>query len=207
MSDHGLMVMDEEHPPLIGDAFGCNARVLEELGYTALKHDENGNALHEIDWEHTRAIATRGTHIWINLKGRDTHGIVEPEDKYALEDEIISALYNYRYKGERVIQLALRNKDAKALGMYGPECGDIVYFVKEGFNRIHGDSMTTTDGYWGSTVAPIVIFSGKGFKQGEKIDRIIQQVDFAATVAALGGVRMTKGCEGAPVYQAFAEEF
>ncbi|MFR6290456.1 MAG: nucleotide pyrophosphatase, partial [Peptococcaceae bacterium] len=123
------------------------------------------------------------------------------------EDEIISALYNYRYKGERVIQLALRNKDAKALGMYGPECGDIVYFVKEGFNRIHGDSMTTTDGYWGSTVAPIVIFSGKGFKQGEKIDRIIQQVDFAATVAALGGVRMTKGCEGAPVYQAFAEEF
>ncbi len=27
MSDHGLMVMDEEHPPLIGDAFGCNVRV------------------------------------------------------------------------------------------------------------------------------------------------------------------------------------
>ncbi|MFR6291222.1 MAG: alkaline phosphatase family protein [Peptococcaceae bacterium] len=207
MSDHGLMVMDEEHPPLLGDAFGCNVRVMEELGYTVVKKDADGNDLHEIDWENTKAVATRGTHIWINLKGRDTYGIVEPEDKYALEDEIISALYNYRYKGERVVQIALRNKDAKALGMYGPECGDIVYFVKEGFNRIHGDAMTSTDGCWGSTVAPIVMFAGKGFKQGEKIDRIIQQVDFAATVAVLGGVRMTKGCEGAPVYQAFAEEF
>lgn len=83
----------------------------------------------------------------------------------------------------------------------------VVYFLAEGFNRLHGDSLTTSMGYWGSSVAPIVIFSGKGFKQGVTIDRIIQQVDFAATVAALGGVRMTKGCEGAPVYQAFAEEF
>ena len=58
-----LMVMEEEHPPLIGDAFGCNVRVLEELGFTALKHDENGNALKEIDWENTKAVATRGGHI------------------------------------------------------------------------------------------------------------------------------------------------
>ena len=48
---------------------------------------------------------------------------------------------------------------------------------------------------------------GAGLKQGAKIDRIIQQVDFAATIAVLGGVRMTRDCEGAPVYQAFAEEF
>ncbi len=207
MSDHGLLVMDEEHPPLIGDAFGCNVRVMEELGYTVVKKDAQGNDLHEIDWEKTRAVATRGTHIYLNLKGRDTYGIVDLEDQYALEDEIISALYSYRYKGERIIQLALRNRDAKTLGMYGPECGDIVYFLKEGFNRIHGDSMTTTQGYWGSTVSPIVIFAGQGFKQGEKIDRIIQQVDFAATVAALGGVRMTRDCEGAPVYQIFDQEF
>lgn len=58
MSDHGLMVMDEEHPPLIGDAFGCNVRVMEELGYTVVKKDAQGNDLHEIDWEKTRAVAT-----------------------------------------------------------------------------------------------------------------------------------------------------
>ena len=207
MSDHGLLVMEEEHPPLIGDAFGCNVRVLQELGFTALKQDENGNDLKEIDWEHTRAVATRGGHIYINLKGRNPKGIVEPEDQYAVEEELITALYHYEYMGKRAISLALRNKDAKVLGMYGPECGDVVYFLNEGFNRLHGDCLTTTHGYWGSTVSPILIMAGKGFKQGAKIDRIIQQVDFAATIAAIGGVRMTRDCEGAPVYQAFAEEF
>ena len=36
---------------------------------------------------------------------------------------------------------------------------------------------------------------------------MIRQVDFAATVAALAGVRMPAQCEGAPVYQIFEEEF
>ena len=207
MSDHGLMVMEEEHPPLIGDAFGCNVRVLQELGFTALKKDENGNDMKEIDWEHTKAVATRGGQIYINLKGRNPHGIVEPEDKYQVEEDLIKALYHYEYQGKRAISLALRNKDAKVLGMYGPECGDVVYFLAEGFNRLHGDSLATTNGYWGTSVSPIVIFAGKGFKKGAKINRIIQQVDFAATIAAIGGVRMPRDCEGAPVYPAFEEEF
>ena len=207
MSDHGLMVMEEEHPPLIGDAFGCNVRVLEELGFTALKHDENGNALKEIDWENTKAVATRGGHIYINLKGRNPHGIVDPADKYQVEEDLIKALYHYEYNGKRAISMALRNKDAKILGMYGPDCGDVVYFLAEGFNRLHGDSLSTTNGYWGSTVSPILIMAGKGFKQGEKITRLVHQVDFAATIAAIGGVRMPRDCEGAPVYSAFAEEF
>ncbi len=207
MSDHGLLTMGEEHPPLIGDAFGCNVRVLEELGFTALKHDEKGNALKEIDWENTKAVATRGGHIWINLKGRDAHGIVEPEDKYAVEEEIITALYKYEYMGKRAIELALRNKDAKVLGMYGPECGDIIYFLAEGFNRIHGDSLTTMESYFDTSVAPILIMAGKGIKENYKTERIMHQLDFAPTVAVLGGVRMPRDCEGAPIYQVLTEEY
>ena len=207
MSDHGLLTMGEEHPPLIGDAFGCNVRVLEELGFTALKYDENGNALKEIDWEHTKAVATRGGHIWINLKGRDPHGIVDPEDKYEVEEEIITALYEYKYMGRRAIELALRNKDAKVLGMYGPECGDIIYFLAEGFNRIHGDSLTTMESYFDTSVSPILIMAGKGIKENFKTTRIMHQLDFAPTVAVLGGVRMPKDCEGAPIYPIFTEEY
>lgn len=206
MSDHGLLTMGEEHPPLIGDAFGCNVRVLEELGFTALKKDANGNAIKEIDWDNTKAVATRGGHIWINLKGRDTHGIVEPEDKYAVEEEIIKALYHYEYMGRRAIQLALRNKDAKVLGMYGPECGDIIYFLAEGFNRLHGDSLTTMESYFDTSVSPIVIMAGKGIKAGYKVQQTLPQLGFAPTIAVLGGVRMTKGCEGAPYYEVFTEE-
>lgn len=206
-SDHGFLCPSDARPVPFGDALGVNAKVMYELGYTALVKDENGTPTKVIDWEHTKAIASRTCHIYINLKGRNPKGIVEPEDKYAVEEELITALYHYEYMGKRAISLALRNKDAKVLGMYGPECGDVVYFLNEGFNRLHGDCLTTTHGYWGSTVSPILIMAGKGFKQGAKIDRIIQQVDFAATIAAIGGVRMTRDCEGAPVYQAFAEEF
>ena len=207
MSDHGLMTMGEEHPPMIGDAFGCNVRVLEELGFTAVKKDENGNDLKEIDWEHTKAFATRGGHIYINLKGRDPHGIVDPADKYEVEDQIITALYQYKYKGRRAIQLALRNKDAKVLGMYGPECGDIIYFLAEGFNRLHGDSLTTSTSYFDTSVSPMLIMAGKGIKENYKTTRIMHQLDFAPTVAVLGGVRMPRDCEGAPIYQVLTEEY
>ena len=44
---------------MLGDPLGVNAMVMHELGYTALKKDENGNLLKEIDWEHTTALATR----------------------------------------------------------------------------------------------------------------------------------------------------
>ena len=208
-SDHGLLTTPEDHNPLIGDAFGCNAGVMQELGYTVLKKDADGNVLKEVDWEKTRAVATRGTHIWINLKGRNPHGIVEPEDKYELEAQIISDLYNYRhpFTGKRCISIAMRNKDAVALGAYGPECGDIMYWLEEGYNRIHGDALATMLGHNDTSVAPIFIAAGAGLKEGVFTDRIIREVDFAPTVAVLGGVRMPKHCEGAPAYQIFSEEF
>lgn len=207
MSDHGLLTTDEAHQPLIGDAFGCNVKVLQELGYCTLKTDANGNELPEIDWEHTQAVAPRGGHIYLNLKGRTKHGIVDPADQYELERRIITDLYNYKIDGKRVIALALRNKDGAILGIGGEESGDILYFLEEGFNRIHGDSLSTAEGYYDTTVGPIFIAAGKGLKEGFKTDRVIKQIDFAPTIAALGGVRMPAQCEGAPVYQIFAEEF
>ncbi|MFZ5945644.1 MAG: alkaline phosphatase family protein [Bacillota bacterium] len=208
VSDHGL-ITTEDHPPIIGEFPGVNIRVMQELGYTELKKDENGKEVKEIDWENTKAVATRGNHIWINLKGRNSTGIVNPEDKYKLEDEIISALYNYRDKqtGRRVISMAVRNKDAAILGLDGPESGDIIYFLEEGFNRIHGDGLPTHNGYFDTSVSPIFIAAGKGLKGNCTTERVIRQVDLAPTIAVLGGVRMPKQCEGAPIYQILAEEF
>ena len=38
---------------------------------------------------------TRSNSIYINLKGRDPYGIVDPADKYELEEQIITDLYGY----------------------------------------------------------------------------------------------------------------
>ena len=170
---------------------------------TGCKKDENGNDLPEIDWSKTRAVASREEHIYINLKGRDPEGIVDPADQYELEEEIMTALYGYRdaKTGHRVVSVALRNRDAVLLGQGGPEAGDICYWLAEGYNFDHADCLSTTLGEGDTSVSPIFIASGRGIKQGFYTERIIRQIDFAPTVAVLGGVRMPAQCEGAPAYQ------
>ena len=192
ISDHG-QVCPEHDPELICD----------------MKLDENGNELREIDWSKTKAVQVRGNHIYLNLKGRDKYGIVEPKDQYEVEEEIITALYGYHSEqtGKRIMALALRNKDAVLLGMGGPECGDILLWSAEGYNYDHCDSLSTTFGYGGTSVSPIFIGEGAGLKKGLYTDRMIRQVDLAPTIAVLGGVRMPRECEGAPVYQILSEEY
>ena len=207
VSDHGLLV-GENVPPILGEYAGVNTKVMEELGYTVMRKDVDGKSLNEIDWENTRAIQNRSNYIYINLKGRDKYGIVDPKDKYDLEEQLISDLYNYRddRTGKRIVGIALRNKDAVILGTNGPECGDIFFTIEEGFNRLHGDGLTTANGYFGTSVSPIFIAAGQGIKNNFITDRVIRQVDVTPTIAVLLGTRIPAQCEGAPIYQILSEE-
>jgi len=207
-SDHAL-VGGKHMPPLIGDMLGLNVGLMKELGYTVMLKDENGKDTEEVDWSKTRAFAMQGTGIYINLKGRWDTGIVDPEDQYELEEQIMTDLYGYKHPetGKRVIAAALRNKDAVLLGCGGPNAGDIIFWVAEGYNYDHTDSLSTTYGVADTSVSPIFIAAGKGIKQGYKTSRYIREVDVAPTAAILGGVRVPAQCEGAPAYQIFEEEF
>ena len=133
--------------------------------------------------------------------------IVEPKDKYFLEQQIIDDLYNYRdpENGERVISIAMRRKEAAILGLDSDECGDIVYFIEEGHNHCHGDSLTTTYCALHTSVSPIFIAAGPGIKENYVSERVIRQVDVAPTIAGLIGLRVPHQCEGAVVYQIIDE--
>ena len=95
-SDHSLVCREEDNFHEIGDNMGVNTGVMMKLGYTTLLKDENGNAIPEIDWANTKAVQQRSNSIFINLKGRDRFGIVDPADKYELEEQIITDLYGYK---------------------------------------------------------------------------------------------------------------
>ena len=202
VSDHAL-VCPEYKIPEFGDICGVNVGLMRDLGYTVMKKDENGNDTHEIDWTKTRAIASRGNHIYLNLKGRYDHGIVDPEDQYELEEQIMTDLYGVKdaESGKRVFALALRNKDGVILGYGGDRCGDILVWTAEGYNGDHFDGLTTCYGLNHTSLEPIFIAAGKGIKEGQITKRVIRQVDVVPTVAVIGGVRMPEECEGAPVYQ------
>jgi len=207
-SDHA-QVAPSYVPPHLGDMQGINVQIMEELGYTVLMQDENGNRMKKIDWSKTRAVQSQGNDIFINLKGREPNGIVDPADKYELEEQIITDLYAYRHpvSGKRVVALALHNKDAVLLGYGGPTAGDVCFWIAEGYNYDHTDSLSTTWGEGDTSSSPIFVAAGPGFKEGFETDRIIRQVDMAPTVCWLLGTRMPAQCEGAPIYQILAEEF
>lgn len=208
-SDHSLICREHEHNHFIGDNFGINTGLMQELGYTALKKDANGNPTPEIDWANTRAIQQRSNSIFINLKGRDRFGIVDPADKYELEERIITDLYKYTDPdtGHRVITLALHQKDANLLGLGGEyTAGDIIFFIHDDYLRDHGESLSTATGYADTTVGPIFAAAGHGIKEDFAMRLFPREVDIAPTAAALLGVRMPRECEGAPIYSILSEE-
>jgi predicted AlkP superfamily phosphohydrolase/phosphomutase len=172
-----------------------------------LKKDENGNEIPEIDWTKTKAIMTRSNSIYINLKGRDKTGIVAPEDKYELEEQIITDLYAHKHPktGKRVFALALHNKDAVLLGLGGPMGADIVFVVHESYVEDHGPGLSTAYGHQDTSLSPIFVAAGKGIKKNCRIDRYVREVDLAPTAAVLLGVDVPEQCEGAPAYQIFSE--
>ncbi len=205
-SDHSLICPEGDHQ-LMGDNAGINAGVMGDLGYTVLKKDENGKDLPEVDWAKTRAVQTRANSIYVNLKGRDVHGIVDPADKYELEEQIITDLYGYKDKktGHRIVSVALHNKDAILLGMGGPYAADIIFMLHESYNFDHGESLSTATGHNDTSVGPIFAAVGPGVKQGYVIDRYIREVDVAPTAAVLLGVDIPAECEGSPAYQLLTE--
>lgn len=208
-SDHSLVCREGEHFHGIGDNMGVNVAVMEQLGYTVMKKDENGKDIPEIDWEHTRAVQQRSNSIFINLKGRDRFGIVDPADKYELEEQIITDLYGYKdpITGHRVITMALHKKDANLLGLGGEyTSGDIIFFVHDDYCVDHGEGLSTATGHADTTLSPIFVAAGPGIKEGFEMKLFPREVDVAPTAAVLLGVRIPAQCEGSPAYSILSEE-
>lgn len=214
-SDHAQVAPAHEIP-LFMEGGACTIPWMEKMGYTVPIRNEKGEVV-DLDWTKTKAVMLNFGHIYLNIKGRNKHmvdgveidGIVDPADQFELEEEIITKLYEEKSPetGHRIISIALRNKDAILLGQGGPEAGDIICWLAEGYNFDHGDCISTTNGESDTSVSPIFIGAGKGFKTGYYTDRHLRQIDFAPTVAVLGGVRMPEQCEGAPMYQLFENEY
>ena len=206
-SDHA-QVCPEAEAHVIGESCGICVDPLRSMGYTVMKKDENGKDMPEVDWSKPRAVQTRSNSIYINLKGREPHGIVDPADKYELEEQIITDLYNYKdaTTGHRIVSMALHNKDAVLLGLGGPMGSDIVFFVHDDYCYDHGNGLSTACGHNNTTLSPIFLAAGPGIKANYRTTRYIREVDVAPTAAVLLGVDVPAECEGAPAYQILSEK-
>lgn len=161
----------------------------------------------EIDWTQTKAIPQRIVHIYVNVKGRDPDGIVEPGEEYeAVRQEIIDALLTWvePETGKRPFSMALRREDARPFGIYGERAGDVIYAIYPWFGTQHGNILPTAE--WGlGTLQPVIILNGPGIKKGEMIERTFWITDIVPTACYLMGLPLPDHAEGAVVYQAFED--
>jgi len=200
-SDHGALPHAPECSiPSIGDTQGLAVGILRELGYCYLTTDENGKDV--VDWSKTKAVSQRLTNIYLNVKGREPYGIVEPEEYDDLVEQIISDLYNYRdpKTGRRVVTFALKQSEMELVGLDGTHTGDIFFQLENDFSREHGNGLSNAQRA-GHSLRCLLIAAGAGIKKNTVIDRKVRIVDIVPTICHLQNLPLPEQVEGAIVYQ------
>jgi len=146
----------------------------------------------------------RELYIYINLRGRDPEGIVEPGDYEKVQQQIIDALLTYvdPKTGRRPVSLALSKKDARILGLYGDWVGDVIYALYPWVAGQHGNILPSAE--WGiGSLKGLLTFTGPGVKKGHRLQRTCNIVDLVPTVCYLADLPLPSTAEGAVLYQAF----
>ncbi|RLE93813.1 MAG: hypothetical protein DRN04_05540 [Thermoprotei archaeon] len=202
--ENTLVVIVSDHGAKATTAKYSVAEILEKAGLLAYKIDEEGNRV--IDWSRTKAVPQRSCYIFINLKGRDPHGIVDPKDYDKVRDEVIKALYEYTdpATGRKPIVFALKKEDARIIGLYGDTIGDIVYAVSPYFGGQHGPHLPTAEYSIGS-LKGLLIMKGPGIKKGYVLKRTVWLTDIVPTICYLMELPIPRDCEGAIIYQALED--
>jgi len=91
--DDVLMVLSDHGFTSFRRGVNLNAWLYQN-GYLKLKEGADGSSewLRDVDWSQTRAYSVGLTGMFLNLKGREAEGIVEPEDAQALKDELVAKM-------------------------------------------------------------------------------------------------------------------
>lgn len=155
------------------------------------------------DVARSMALPQRTMYIYVNLKGRDPGGIVEPADYEKVQQQIIDALYSYvdPTTGRRPVSLALSKQDARILGLHGDRIGDVVYAIYPQYGGQHGPHLPTAE--WGiGKLKAMQVFYGPGFKKGYKLERTSGLTDIVPTICYLMNWPLPAQAEGNVLYQA-----
>ncbi|MBI1927595.1 alkaline phosphatase family protein, partial [Candidatus Poribacteria bacterium] len=182
------------------------AKVLEETGFLVYRTSSDRRGGREIDWTKTRAVNVGLVYIFINLKGREPDGIVDPADYGRTQLELIAALHTYKDKatGRHPFALALTRQDAEMVNLWGDLVGDVVYALRPEFDGAHGKQLPSVSfGIAGQHST--FVMAGAGVRQGVALGRQVRVVDVAPTLGYLLGVPMPKNVEGGVIYEALAD--
>ncbi len=204
MSDHGFKSFRR----------GVNLNTwLFRNGYIALKDgkQESGEWFCDVDWPRTRAYALGLGGIYLNARGREAKGTVDPGNEASiLRKEIANrllALEDQEGGGEKPIR-RMYDREEIFSGPYRENCPDLIVGYAEGY-RASWDSVKGVVGTaviednvkaWSGDhcidpeIVPGVLFSSRALNTDNP-----SIVDIAPTALALFGVDIPKHMDGRPI--------
>lgn len=174
-----------------------------------------------IDWTKTRAFGAQH-YLYLNVKGRDPQGIVEPGDDYLrLREEIIEALLSAKDASVRHrYRVVLPMEDAGRLAVGGDRVGDIFLVPakrhplatvsREEFWKTHTVEQTGTWDWPRLNVGShsddsYFVLAGPGVKQGFRRPRPTLITSVAPTLAKAWGIPLPADADGSVLHDFLAE--
>ncbi|MBI5967768.1 MAG: alkaline phosphatase family protein, partial [Deltaproteobacteria bacterium] len=223
------VVSDHGHLPGVQEFLINNILINAGLVTLKTKRNERGEVetVREPDWSKTKAFAQYGwaVQIYVNLKGRDPDGIVEPGKGYEqVREEIIRLLYNTidPKTGKHPVILALKREEAEPLLHCGPNAGDIIYILdpryeasgtirvppvnyeKPRFASIHSSILPNARLGMG-TIEAMYVFKGPGIRKGWRRPNPLRLVDIAPTISYAINIPAPAQSEGTVIYDLFSK--
>lgn len=200
-SDHGFTGFER--------AVSINSWLVEN-GYMSLTRapteDEVGELFEYVDWSKTVAYSVGFTNIFINQKGREGKGVVDPAEKEPLVDEIASKLENLTDEelGRKAVANVYQAPEVYS-GDYVDEAPDIVVGFAPGYRMSWQNAVggVTPEVFFNNTkhwrgdhlndpsTVPGVLFTNLEINQADP-----HQMDIAPTVLKLLGLDIPENMDG-----------
>jgi predicted AlkP superfamily phosphohydrolase/phosphomutase len=170
----------------------------------------------DVDWSRTRAYSMGyGGPIFVNLKGREPQGIVEPGDEYdSLLNELTANLRNLRepISNEPFVGAIHYGRELFS-GPHTDQAPDLYFIPRDpkyaglGLAEFHSSSWLSTspDRSGHHRMDGVLMISGPGIREGYEL-RTASIMDIAPTVLALMGVPIPTAMDGDVLEEAMTDE-
>ncbi len=188
---------------------------LHREGYLHLLPDraESGDWLDGVDWARTKVFGLGLTGLFLNRRGREAEGIVDPGDEArALKREIIGKLMELRDpEGDRRVIRAMYDAEEVYDGPYRDDAPDLMIGYERGYRnsweaavgRVTADVITDNEKSWSGDhcvdpkVVPGVLFTDRQLPRTRPLPKM---EDLAPTILALLGVAPPAYMTGASLF-------